>query len=214
MSGELDLRGGLTAGAATLLICAGILTRAACVSAPRAAARAPATPTVDARTDDAVVGSSNAAASATASARSTNEAGLVEDAPRATAAPDAPFTASTAASPPPGSADAKTQMTAAPNGAPPSSQRQDVGLLASIERDLKREAPPEVHALLGEYRRGADRATLIAHVHRELPKDLPQRVTVLRWIDQVRPDPNHPTPARPPAPGQGTGAGWVRPLER
>jgi hypothetical protein len=212
MSGDLDLRGRITAGAAALLISAGILTRAACVSAPPPAAHAPVTPTVDARTDDAV-GSSNAAAPATAADRSTN-AGLVEGAPRATAAPDARFTASTVASPPTGSADAETHMAAAPNGALPSIQRQEVGLLASIERDLKREAPPEVHVLLGEYRRGADRATLIAHVHRELPKDLPLRVTVLRWIDQVRPDPNHSSSARPPAPGQGTGASWVRPMER
>jgi hypothetical protein len=104
-------------------------------------------------------------------------------------------------------------MAVAPNGALPSTNRQELGLLASIERDLKREAPPEVHVLLGEYRRGADRSTLIARVHRDLPKDLPLRVTVLRWIDQVRPDPNQASSTRPPPPGQGKGAGWVRPLE-
>ena len=90
---------------------------------------------------------------------------------------------------------------------------QERQLRENIERDLKREPPPEVHALLGEYRRGADRASLLASVQREFPNDLALRVTVLRWIDQVRPEPGQSSPA-PAAPGQGKGKSWVRPLER
>jgi hypothetical protein len=114
-------------------------------------------------------------------------------APPAPAVRVAPFTAGKA--PQPVAADIKISTTAA------------------ASRDLKREPPPEVHALLGEYRRGADRATLVTSVQREFPNDLPLRVTVLRWTDQVRPEPGHSSPA-PAVPGQGTGKSWVRPLER
>jgi hypothetical protein len=92
-------------------------------------------------------------------------------------------------------------------------EKQELALLASIERDLKREPPPEVHALLAEYRRGADRAALVSRVQRSFPKDLQLRVTTLRWIDEVRPDPSRP-PQVSSVPGQGAGASWVRPIER
>jgi hypothetical protein len=213
MSVERAHRSWSTAGAAAMLIGAGLLTRVACAPAAPPVLHAPGNPAVDTRTRDRAVESSNDTASARAVDASTNQARPSGGEPHVAATPDAPFTASGVPSPSPGTIDAETQRPA-PNGALPAIQRQELSLLASIERDLKREAPPEVHALLSEYRRGADRSTLIAHVHRDIRKDLPLRVTVLRWIDQVRPDPNQPSPRRPQAPGQGGGAGWVRPLER
>jgi hypothetical protein len=115
---------------------------------------------------------------------------------------------------PPASSDAPAQAAATSSGTPvPPMEKQELALLASIERDLRRAPPPEVHALLAEYRRGADRATLVSRVQREFPKDLQLRVTTLRWIDEVRPDPSRPSPVSS-VPGQGTGASWVRPLER
>jgi hypothetical protein len=89
---------------------------------------------------------------------------------------------------------------------------RELPLLADIERELKRDPPAEVHALLAEYRRGADRATLIDHVQSRFPKDLPLRVLALRWIDKVRPGPAGPQGEKPRAPAPGSGAGWVAPI--
>jgi hypothetical protein len=214
MSVERPRRSWATAGAAALLIGSGVLTRVACAPSSPPVARAPGKSAVDTRTGDAVDGSSNDAASTIAADGSANEPDQVEAEPRAGALSVAPFNASAMTSPPPASADTEPYRAAAPNGALQHTTRQELSLLATIERDLKREAPPEVHALLSQYRRGADRSTLLAHVHRNLGTDLPLRVTVLRWIDEVRPDRNQPSHARPPAPGHGTRAGWVRPLER
>jgi hypothetical protein len=174
------------AGWVILLVGAGLLTRSACAPVPPSGARAPSAPAVEAH-----------------SARATEE----------TSRDPLPAEPAASTSPRATSADVKTPAPVASSGALPAIERHEVALLASIERDLKREPPPEVHALLGKYRRGADRATLLSSVQHELPNDLALRVTVLRWIDQVRPDPGSHAPA-PTVPGQGTGKSWVRPLER
>lgn len=115
---------------------------------------------------------------------------------------------------PPTAADAPAQAATTSSGTSvPPMEKQELALLASIERELKREPPPEVHALIAEYRRGADRATLVSRVQREFPKDLQLRVTTLRWIDEVRPDPSRPSQISS-VPGQGKGPSWVRPIER
>jgi len=91
-------------------------------------------------------------------------------------------------------------------------ERREVSLLADIERELRRDPPPEAHALLDELRRGAEREALIAYVQQRFPRDLPLRVVALRWVDRVRPAPGG-TPARSPhPPGAGTGTPWLAPL--
>ncbi len=198
------------AGWAILVVGAGLLTRSACSPVPQSSARAPSAPAVEAHRAEATHGATNDAVPADPVATPPPEVDTALRAPAATAVRDTPFTAGK--DPQPVAAHIKA-TTAAANGGLPALERQEIALLASIERDLKREPPPEVHALLGEYRRGADRATLVTSVQREFPNDLALRVTVLRWIDQVRPDPGHSSPA-PAVPGQGTGKSWVRPLER
>jgi len=211
-----------TAGGALLLVATGLLTRVAC--APPPAARGPAAPGGEAGPEQAAgaAGGAGPAASVPASpavelptptARGTAEPGWAGG-----GASDTPFAAAGAsAAPAPADVDAPVVVdapaVAAPAGSVPPMQRQELALLASIERDLEREPPPEVHALLDEYRRGADRSTLVARVQRDFPNDLRLRVTVLRWIDQVRPDSGRAS-AAPPVPGQGGGTPWVRPLER
>jgi hypothetical protein len=199
-----------TAGWVILLVGAGLLTRSACAPVPPSGARAPSTPAVEAQTARAADETTTDAPPAEPAASTIPQADGLE--PSATPpARNTPFTA--AKDPQATSADDNTTAPVASSGALPAIERQELALLASIERDLKREPPPEVHALLGKYRRGADRATLLTSVQRELPNDLTLRVTVLRWIDQVRPEPGGPAPA-PALSGQGTGKSWVRPLQR
>jgi len=183
-----------TAGWVILLVGAGLLTRSACAPVPASGARAPSAPAVEAHPGEA-----------------TREADGVAPSASAHTARDTPFTA--AKKPQAIAADVEPPAPAASSGALPAIERQELALLASIERDLKREPPPEVHTLLGEYRRGADRASLVTSVQRDFPNDLALRVTVLRWIDQVRPEPGG-SPPTPALLGQGTGKSWVRPLER
>lgn len=73
------------------------------------------------------------------------------------------------------------------------SQPADLELLGRIERELRREPPPEIHAMLRRRREGASRDELLG-MARALP-DLQLRVLGLRWVDEVR-----------PAAGAGTGA--------
>lgn len=182
-----------TAAWVALLVGAGLLTRSACAPVPPSGVRAPSSPAAEARTEGAPSAATHDAVAPAPAARQT------------------PFTAGN--DPQSVVAADHAPTTAAAGGGLPAIERQELALLASIERDLKREPPPEVHALLGEYRRGADRATLVTSVQRDFPNDLAMRVTVLRWIDQVRPAPGGPPPA-PAVPGQGTGKSWVRPLNR
>ena len=204
MSAERDPRRWRAAVGAVALIGAGVLTRAACAPppVPAAAPRADAAP--HSRGPSSSAGDSPApVVEPTPGVRGTVSGGPA-DAPA-----DAPLAAAEPATSP--SVSARPASAQPSTGAVPPMQRQELALLASIERDLGREPPPEVHALLADYRRGADRATLIARVQQSFPGDLPLRVTVLRWIDQVRPAAG--TSPAPPAPGHGTGTSWVRPLE-
>jgi hypothetical protein len=124
----------------------------------------------------------------------------------------ASFAGARAATAPAAVAASEPPSTAAGTAGIPRVDSRELPLLATIERELKRAPPPEVHTLLAEYRRGADRAALIEHVQRNFPGDLSLRVVVLRWIDDVRPDAGQaPVPkARAPAPG--TGPTWVTPI--
>lgn len=65
------------------------------------------------------------------------------------------------------------------------SQPADRELLGRIERELHREPPAEVHAMLRRRDQGASRDELL-DAARALP-DLELRVLALRWVDQVRP---------------------------
>lgn len=85
-------------------------------------------------------------------------------------------------------------------------------LLADIERELKRDPPPEAHALVAELRRGAERATLIDFVRQRFPHDLSLRAIALRWIDRVRPAPSGTSEPSPPPLGSGDGPTWVAPI--
>jgi hypothetical protein len=199
------------AGWAISLVGAGLLTRSACTPVPSSGARVPSAPAGEAHMAEATRGATNDAVPAHPVAGMSPDIDTAVLPPPAPAVRDTPFTAGK--DPQPVAADITTSTTAATSGGLPAIERQEIALLASIERDLKREPPPEVHALLGEYRRGADRATLLTSVQREFPNDLPLRVTLLRWIDQVRPEPGHSSRALG-VPGQGTGKSWVRPLER
>jgi hypothetical protein len=67
------------------------------------------------------------------------------------------------------------------------SDPRDLELLASIERELKRDPPPEVHALVAARKRGASRAELASAIQR-LP-ELELRVLAERWLDKVAPRP-------------------------
>lgn len=62
---------------------------------------------------------------------------------------------------------------------------RDLELLASIERDVKRDPPPEIHALIAARKRGATRDELTRDI-RALP-DLRLRVLVMRWLNAVAP---------------------------
>ena len=90
-----------------------------------------------------------------------------------------------------------------------SSHPADLELLGRIERELHREPPPEVHALLRRRSEGATRDELLG-LARALP-DLQLRVLAVRWVDEVRPAAD--AGARAPAvPAPGTGTPLVKPI--
>jgi hypothetical protein len=93
-----------------------------------------------------------------------------------------------------------------------SSDPRSLALLSSIERDLHRAPPPEVHALLNEHARGADRSRLLSLAEQTLARELTLKLYVRRWIDQVTPDPSQPASAKKPLLSKGAGTGWVAPL--
>jgi hypothetical protein len=68
-----------------------------------------------------------------------------------------------------------------------SSDPRDLALLSRIERELRRAPSPAVHAILRRRREGAPRSELLS-LARALP-ELPLRVHVMRWIDEVSPAP-------------------------
>lgn len=237
MSSERAVRRWVMAGGALLLAGAGLFARGACAPAPPPAVSvpvAPPAPAASARVEPPTWVAERAAHGAVARGALAYTAAREPAASGAAGLTLAPALPIPAGAPGPSLAPAtRTRGTpfiapeplapaAAPDTPPPPArsgalpliERQELALLASIERELRREPPPEVHALLGDYRRGADRDHLVARVRRDFPNDLALRVTTLRWIDDVRPGAEPHTGARPAALGQGTGAPWVRPLER
>lgn len=102
----------------------------------------------------------------------------------ATATATAPSASAPAPEP---SASASTRPGARIADAVRSADPHDLELLGSIERELHRNPPPEVHALLSSRQKGADRAELTLQIQ-ALP-DLKLRVLALRWLDKVMPKP-------------------------
>jgi hypothetical protein len=68
-----------------------------------------------------------------------------------------------------------------------SADPRDLALLSRIERELGQAPSPAVHAMLRRRREGAPRGELLT-LARALP-ELPLRVLVIRWIDEVSPAP-------------------------
>ena len=97
------------------------------------------------------------------------------------AARPTPTDSASAPSSPPPSAGAGAQIAHAVQASDP----RDLELLASVERELKRDPPPEVHALVAARKRGAQRDELTRSI-RALP-DLGLRVLAFRWLDAVLP---------------------------
>jgi len=121
----------------------------------------------------------------------------------------APSTASASASvfsdtPPTSSAGSSISRAVAASHPP------DLALLGRIERELHRDPPPEVHAMLRRRAEGASRDELVG-MARALP-DLQLRVLVLRWVDEVRPGAN-PGARTPTVPAPGSAAPLVKPIE-
>lgn len=88
-----------------------------------------------------------------------------------------------------------------------------LALLSSVERELHRDPPAQVHELIARYRGGAGRDQLRAYVREDFPDDLPLRVLGLRWIDSAFPDPARPeTEPKPPA--TGSPPRWIEPIQK
>jgi hypothetical protein len=71
-------------------------------------------------------------------------------------------------------------------GAVQTSDPRDLELLANIERELKRDPPNEVHAIIAARKRGASRTELASRIA-ALP-DLGLRALTFRWLDTVTSD--------------------------
>jgi hypothetical protein len=93
-----------------------------------------------------------------------------------------------------------------------SSDPRSLALLSTIERDLHRAPPPEVHALVRAHAEGESREQLLARLEQTLAQELSLKLYVRRWIDQVTPDPNQPPAQRKPLLSKGAGTGWVAPI--
>jgi hypothetical protein len=121
------------------------------------------------------------------------------------AAPSAPLTAPMPAA---------SSSTAAPIiAAVAHRDARDLALLSRIERELKRDPPAAVHALIRMREAGASRSQLIAESEKRLSGDVTLRVVVRRWIDEVTPDGSVSPKALGPAPS-GTHAPLVKPIDR
>lgn len=84
--------------------------------------------------------------------------------------------------------------------------------MARIERELKRDPPASVHALIRLREGGASRSQLMARAA-ELPgSDVALRVIVQRWIDDVAPEPARTLTPAPTS--SGSARPLVRPIER
>ena len=165
----------LLGGAALVLFCCGGSDRhsAEVTSAPVPADARPAT-------------SAAAEGSAGALAPVPGEHALVPVPTDAAAKPAASVAAAPAvsgAAAPTASGPSGTSIVQAVKGSDP----RDLEFLASIERELKRDPPPEAHALVAARKRGASRAELASDIQR-LP-GLELRVLAERWLDKVLPRP-------------------------
>lgn len=90
---------------------------------------------------------------------------------------------------------------------------RDLALLSRIERELKRDPPAAVHALIRLRASGATHGQLLSEFDRLIPRDLALRVLVRRWLDEVTPGGTPAPKSRGPAP-RGTHEPWVKPIER
>src|SRR5689334_24708424 len=65
------------------------------------------------------------------------------------------------------------------------SDPRDLKLLAGIERELHRDPPPKIHALIAARKRGASRDELVRSI--QSLADMPLRALAFRWLDEVAP---------------------------
>jgi hypothetical protein len=116
----------------------------------------------------------------------------------ARAAPDAGAEAPAAATPPPAATPSAVSSEVAPAASTPplspgariaqtlsASDPRDLKLLAGIERELHRDPPPEIHALIAARKRGAGRDELVRSI--QSVADMPLRALAFRWLDEVAP---------------------------
>jgi hypothetical protein len=122
--------------------------------------------------------------------------------------PSTPLATPTAPAPSSASSAAAPIIAAVANGDP-----RDLALLSRIERELKRDPPAAVHALIRLRASGATHGQLLSELDRLIPRDLALRVLVRRWLDEVRPDGTPAPKSRGPAP-RGTHEPRVKPIER
>jgi hypothetical protein len=86
-----------------------------------------------------------------------------------------------------------------------------LALLSRIERELKRDPPPAVHALIRLRESGASRYQLLAEADQHFGSDVALRVIVRRWIDEAAPGAS--TPPKTLGPTQGGGqAPLIKPI--
>jgi hypothetical protein len=86
---------------------------------------------------------------------------------------------------------------------------RDLALLSRIERELGRNPPPEIHALIERRKQGASRDELTRRA-RDLP-DLQLRVLALRWVEELF---GASGAAAPAAPAPGSASPLVKPVTK
>jgi hypothetical protein len=88
---------------------------------------------------------------------------------------------------------------------------EDLALYSRIERELARDVPKEVHALVALKKSGATRQQLASEIQRTIP-DLQLRTLLVKWLDDSFGSLAGP---KPPAPGVAVGSGpaHVKPLK-
>jgi len=164
-------------------------------SSDAAATPSPAPPASAPPSEPAALAPSAAAAPAPSAATAT---------PTATAPHDPTALASASASP------AGSRIASAVANSDP----RDLDLLMRIERELKRDPPASVHELVRLRKAGASRETLLTRAQQLPQNDLPLRVLVLRWVDEVSPAPGAAPPTKPAVPASsGSGRPLVRPIQ-
>lgn len=198
--------------ASTVLLAAVLLSRAGCAPAPSAPLRSAAA--IDSAAPSARAETTAPPPAIAAIATEPPQRGATTTTQPEAADPDPPLSASGGPAQRAAANPSVQHGRAVSVPGAPSIDPRELRLLASIERELKRNPPPEVHALIAEHRRGADRDALITHVQTQFPPDLALRVLTLRWIDDVHPGTGGAAATRPKTPALGTGPGWVKPVEQ